>query len=151
MRRLVAGVMLLVLSSQTACYDWVALRPQDAGSLSSPYAAPGPHGTVVPVVDLERADGRMVRLAGNYGVRVTLKTGEVYEFSSPVRVEKEDDGTLVFRGGNEAPLRTRQEDIATLEGSTLDAGKTIAAMTLPPILAGTLAVLVVLAVVGHQR
>jgi hypothetical protein len=151
MRRVVAGVMLLVLSSQTACYDWVALRPQDAESLSSPYAAPAPHGAVIPVVDVERTDGRMVRLAGNYGVRVTLKTGEVYEFSSPVRVDKEEDGTLVFRGGNQGPLRTKHEDIATLEGSALDTGKTIAAITLPPILAGTLAVLTVLAVVNRPR
>jgi hypothetical protein len=150
MRRLLAGVMLLVLSSQTACYDWVALRPQDAESLSSPYAAPAPHGAVIPVVDMQRPDGRMVRLAGNYGVRVTLRTGEVYEFSSPVRVEKADDGTLVFRGGNEAPLRTKQEDIAALEGSALDAGKTIAAITLPPILAGALTVLTVVALAGHH-
>jgi hypothetical protein len=139
----VSTTLLVGLLTQTGCYDWVAVPPGQAESLAR-FTMPAHPESVA----LARPDGEVVTLAGNFDLRVHLTSGEVLEFGDPVSVEPENDA-LVFVTRHREPARVKRDQIAWMEASYLDKGKTVAAVTLASVL-GTATVVAIVALVVSQ-
>ena len=144
--RWASAALVVTLVTQSGCYDWVAVAPVDATKLRGSFVTEDGQSVAVRTVNVEQPDGRMVQLHGNYRIRVTLKDGATYEFSPPVDV-RETDGAIVFRGGDEAPLRANADDVVGLAATKPNHGKTAALATALGIvgLALTIAMIVALA------
>jgi hypothetical protein len=144
---IVSCVLVASLLAQTAgCYNWVPVSPGEATKLSGSFVAPvGNNVIAIRTVNVRQPDGHMVQLEGNYPVRVTLKGGEVHEFSAPVDVTESGEG-LVFRGGDEEPLTTSEDGIDMLEARKMNMGLTAVAATLAGLAGAALVYGLVLAV-----
>lgn len=128
-------VLLCALLVQTGCYDWVAVNPLDAPKLGGSFETQvGPNTIAVRVVDVRQPDGRLVELTGSYGVRVTLKNGQVHKLKPPIGVEENGD-RLVFRSGSEGPLDVSRDDIAKLEAYHHDKQGTTAVIVVVSVIA----------------
>src|SRR5579859_4356685 len=101
---LVMGLVGSMLA-QSACYDWEMVKPAEVPKLSGSFQTPvGPiagGGTLVAirVVDVEREDGTLAQIKGNFDLKVVLKSGEEVTFNTPMEAERQGD-ELVVRGGN---------------------------------------------------
>jgi hypothetical protein len=130
LRAPVCAAVIMSLLAQSGCYDWEMVRPTEVPKLNGSFATPiGQSGNAtvvaVRVADVEREDGTLVRIRGDYDLRVELKDGTAMTFSNPVRTESSGDDLLV-RGGNRAETRIPLKDIAHASVSQLAPGKTAA-------------------------
>ena len=120
----------------------------DATKLSGSFVANvGPNVVAIRTVNVQQPDGRMVQVQGNFDVRVSLRNGDVRKFSAPVDIQPTPDG-LVFRGGNEAPLEAKADDIQAVEVSQMNQGKTVALGVLGGLALAALVVGVTFAAIG---
>jgi hypothetical protein len=107
------------------------LEPVEVPKLNGAFAAPvGQVGNAtvvaVRVVDVEREDGTLAQIAGEFDLKIVEKGGEEIVFKHPVSAEREGDD-LVIRGGNRAATRIALSDIVRAEVSEYSSGKTITA------------------------
>jgi hypothetical protein len=144
------ALAVALLTTQSACYDWVAVNPVDASKLGGSFETPiGQNVVAVRVVDVRQPDGRLVELQGSYKIRVTLQDGNVHELKPPLGVEENGD-RLVFRSGNEAPLDVARTDVVKLEAYHYNKGATVAAIVVVTVVAA-IAVAVVTVVAVSQE
>jgi len=131
MRPLLAFVMALVLLlTQSACYDWEMVKPVELpklnGSFSQPIGQVGRTTVVgVSVADVERPDGTLTQIHGKFDLRIVRRDGSELTFEHPVSAELEGD-ELVLRGGNRPATRLRVGEIDHAEVSQYSVGKTMA-------------------------
>lgn len=139
--------LLASMLSSIGCYDWEAIRPAEvpkvSGSFATPVAQQGNTTIVaVRVVDVERPDGSLIQLKGEFDVRVTVRGGGQYEFKHPVGATRDGD-VLVLRGGNRGETRIPIDDIVKAEASQYAQGKTLAVTTTVGIGVGLIAALLI--------
>ena len=132
--------MVAFMLCSTGCYDWEAIRPAEipkvSGSFATPVAQQGNTTIVaVRVVDVERPDGSLIQLKGEFDLRVTVRGGGQYEFKHPVGATREGD-VLVLRGGNRGETRIPVDDVVKAEASQYSNGKTTGAMLAVSLAAG---------------
>jgi hypothetical protein len=132
--------------TQIGCYNWVAVKPDEAEKLSGSFVAnAGPNALAIRVVHAEQPDGRMVELEGDFDVRLELKDGDVLTFSHPVRIEAAED-TLVFHGGDQEPAHVKRDNIVSLKASKYNMGETaVLVITLTAVAAAILVGAIVIA------
>jgi hypothetical protein len=145
----------LVCMLSSGCYDWVLIKPVEMpklnGSFASPVGQVGPRTVVaVRVVDVEREDGTLAEIQGNFDLKVIRKGGEEISFEHPVEAERQGE-EFVIRGGNRAATRIPLSDIEHAEVSQLSPGKTAVAITIPVVLGTALAIAVPLVLVSSRH
>jgi hypothetical protein len=151
-RGIAVGLVLAMLSS--GCYDFELIKPTELpklnGSFSTSLGRAG-NATVVAVrvVDVEREDGTLAQIKGNFDLKVVRTDGREVEFEHPVRVE-EDGDDFVVRGGNRGATRISLVDIQHAEVSQLNPGAVVAG-TLLGVLAGSLVVGLLYAAGAHSK
>jgi hypothetical protein len=124
----------------SGCYDWELIKPTELpklnGSFSTPIGRAG-NATVVAVrvADVEREDGTLTQIKGNFDLKVTRENDDVVEFEHPVLAEIDGDD-LVVRGGNRAKTHIPLVEIKHSEVSQLDVGGTTAAAVICSVVGG---------------
>jgi hypothetical protein len=152
-RPAVAAVLLGIALAQTGCYEWVAVRPDQAMALTQPENAPErPESTEPPAETVaERPGGRNVQLSDSSDIRVTLKSGEVRTFLHPVRIASEGEGeTLVFDSPALEPVRVPRDQIVALEALGYNRRMTtVAIVTAGVVTAAAIATLIVVVLANN--
>ncbi len=120
---------LLVLAplALSSCYSWTEIKPTELPKLNGGTTAPGTivSGTnrgeaiAVSVGQVERPDGRLFEVKGEFDARISQSNGERVEFDHPVRSQLEAS-TLTVQGENRAQTPFELDDIKKVEISQFD-------------------------------
>jgi hypothetical protein len=117
---LVALASLVMLS----CYHRTEIKPTELPELSDSFAAPVGGGTgvvAVSVAHVEKPDGTLAEIRGEFDVLVRLDSGAELEFTHPVRARLTSSAmVLAVAGGNRPERRIPLERIASVEVSQFD-------------------------------
>jgi hypothetical protein len=137
-RGIAVAVVCSMLSS--GCYDWELIKPTEIPKLNGSFATPvGRTGdttvVAVRVANVEREDGTLAQIKGNFDLKVVRENGDEVEFEHPVAAEMDGDD-LVIRGGNRARTHIPMYEIKHAEVSQLDPGATTAAAVICSVVGG---------------
>jgi hypothetical protein len=101
------------------CYHRTAINPTELPELSDSYATPISADrtlTAVSVAHVEKPDGTVVEIRGEFDVVVRLEAGSELEFTRPVRARLDPSETvLVISGSKEPEQRIGLDRIASVE------------------------------------
>lgn len=137
--------LIVSILSQVGCYDWEIVRPAEISRLSTSVGTQGEQADNNPIesVDVERPDGSLVHITSDRDIRITVRGGTVYHFTSPIAAVRKGD-VLVLRGGNRGETRIPIGDIEKAEVSQYSDGKTmLTCLGVSALLVGLIAVVVV--------
>jgi hypothetical protein len=133
----------------SGCYDWELIKPTELPKLNGSFSTPIGHAgnttvVAVRVADVEREDGTLTQIKGNFDLKVTRENDDVVEFEHPVLAEIDDDD-LVVRGGNRAKTHIPLTEIKHAEVSQLNVGTTTASAVVCSVLGGVALVAIAVA------
>jgi hypothetical protein len=137
----------------SGCYQWELIKPTELPKLNGSFATPVGHvgnANVVAfrVADVEREDGTLVQIKGNFDLKVTRENDEEVEFDHPVAAQIDGDD-LVVRGGNRSKTNIPLTEIKHAEVSQFDSGATMGVVLIASVLVG-IAVVVGVAAAGQH-
>jgi len=116
-------VALLVLSSfsllSTGCYEHIGIRPSELPKMNGAFVtsqSTGSNSVLVTqsVVHVEKEDGRIEEIKGEYDIIVTNSVGNKFKFQHPIIVESLPDGYLI-KGANRSPETFKVREIKKVE------------------------------------
>lgn len=152
----VALSLLVAQGAVSGCYRWESIKPSELPKLNGGYLRVvgrtyTPSGTVThveqTVAHVERTDGTLIEIKGEYDARVTMKSrSSLLVFDHPVDATIED-GSLLLTGGNLPTTRFDMSTLRRVEVSQLDSGATIALSAVLGLVIGAAVLVVALSAV----
>lgn len=147
--------VLLVLSLLLGgCYSWTAIKPTELpklnGASTSTSHNMGRQVTLITAAQVEAPDGHLVEIQGESDTRMTTTGQPPVTFKHPV-LASVDDQALTIRSSNYRKLTVPLDKIQSVEVSQLERGQTTAAIMIPTVLIGAVAILVILSSGSSSR
>lgn len=141
---------VLVLLSTAGCQSSQQVKPSELPKLDYSFAAPvvasGGNLVAVRVAQVEKPDGTIAEVKGEFDVRLTLNNRKSFLFEHPVRVSLKG-GLVEIAGGNRPKSAVRLEDIREVEVTQFDGTKTIVGLSVGSVGLTLLTVLLAFAII----
>ena len=145
-------IALIAAPILLGCHTWVAIKPSELPRLNGSteqVVSRSANSRVVAITTtpVERPDGRLVEIRGNYDVRIE-SGGRSQEVGSPVLAELEGDH-LIVRGSNMPRSRIPLSNIDNLEVSQFQRARTVLLTTGIAMVGAAIVTAVVLTQIGR--
>ena len=139
---------LLVLTMLLGgCYSWTAIKPTELpklnGASTSTSHNMGRQVTVITAAQVEAPDGHLVEIDGESDTRMQTTGQPPITFKHPVLASVDEQG-LTIRSSNYQKMTIPLSKIQSVEVSQFERGQTSLAISIPLLLVGGLAILVIL-------
>ncbi|MEN9578403.1 MAG: hypothetical protein RJA70_1412 [Pseudomonadota bacterium] len=123
--------LAMILLAIPGCYSSQQIKPTELPKLNHAFATPvassGGQVLAVRVAQVEKPDGTLTEVAGEFDVELTLRRGEKLVFDHPVRASLEGE-SLTIAGGNRRSTAFRLADITEVRVTQFQSGKTLLAI-----------------------
>lgn len=141
------SVLLALILLLGGCYSWTAIKPTELpklnGASTTTTHTMGRQVTLISVAQVEAPDGRLVEIQGESDTRMKGTGQPPITFKHPV-LASVDDESLTVRSSNYRKFTIPLNKIESVEVSQFERSKTMAAITVPTVLIGAIAILVIL-------
>lgn len=142
-----ASAFLVLTLLLGGCYSWTAIKPTELpklnGASTSTTQSMGRQITLITVAQVEAPDGHLVEIQGESDTRMKTTGRPPVTFKHPVLASVEEQD-LTIRSSNYGKFTIPLNKVETVEVSQFERGKTMAAIMVPSILIGAVAILVIL-------